>query len=295
VSLRFRVGEAIRSHALWAPGDAVAVAVSGGADSVALLDLLVATAGWHRAALSVVTVDHGLREGSASDADYVQSLALGYGLRCHRERVTPDGPSEAALRDARHAVFDALPAQWIATGHHRGDQAETVLLRLIRGTSTAGLAGLRWRSGRRVRPLLDTDPAELRAYLGERRIAWRVDPTNAELGPDRNKIRHQVLPLLQAMRPGCDRAIARTAARLAEESSYLEAAATAEDPGDHWASSWIASAPVALLRILVLRRDPTLDAAGVDRVIAAIEAGRPLVVGAWELHPGPGGGSWVRR
>jgi hypothetical protein len=97
------VGEAIRDHKLWAPGETVALAVSGGADSVALLDLVVSTAGWHRGVLSVVTVDHGTREGSAADADYVASLAFGYGLACHRVRVAPTGTS-ASLNEAPEII-----------------------------------------------------------------------------------------------------------------------------------------------------------------------------------------------
>ncbi len=294
MSLWLRVGEAVRRHRLWSPGDRVAVAVSGGADSVALLDLLVATAGLHGGVLSVVTVDHGLRDGSAEDAETVVGLAATYGLACHRERVRPVGRSEAALRAARHAVFDALAVDRVATGHHRADQVETVLLRLIRGSSTLGLGGLRWRRDRLVRPLLDTDPRALRAHLRARGIPWREDPTNAQLDRDRNRLRHEVVPVLERIRPGSDKTIARTAARLAEESAWMEEAATAADPGDHWASSWMRDAPAALVRRLVLRRDPTQDAAAVDRLLTSIRAGRPMRWGAWEVHPAHAGCRWVR-
>ncbi|MBA2322199.1 MAG: tRNA lysidine(34) synthetase TilS, partial [Deltaproteobacteria bacterium] len=272
----------------------VAVAVSGGADSVALLDLLVSTAGWHGAALSVVTVDHGTREDSARDADFVVALAEGYGLACHRERVSAASRSEAALRAARHAVFAALDVERVATAHHRRDQVETVLLRLIRGTATTGLAGMRWQSGRLVRPLLDTEPDRLRAHLRERGGTWREDPSNAEPGADRNRIRHEVLPVLRSIRPGAEAAVARTAARLSEESEWLERVASDQDPGDLWPSAWLAGAHPALVRTLIRRRDPDLDTNGVEAALSSIRSGRPARVGRWEGKPGPEGVGWVR-
>ncbi len=276
--LRHRIGAAIRDRALWTPGSRVAVAVSGGLDSVVLLDLLLDTRAWHGAALSLVTVDHGVREGSSSDADFVEDLAAKHALPCTRTALALGSASEAGMRDARRAVFDALDVDHVATAHHRDDQVETVLLRLLRGSSSAGLAGIRWTTGRMVRPLLGTSRPEIADHALERGLAWREDPTNAALDAERNRVRHVLVPALDAVREGSRDAIARTAERLAEDDAALAELARRSDPGDLWSWDALAAAPDALVRRWLLVRAPAAGSSDVDAALAAVRRKAPATL-----------------
>jgi tRNA(Ile)-lysidine synthase len=135
------------------------------------------------------------------------------------------GP-EAAARAARYGVLwpaaDELGCAWLATGHTLDDQAETVLLQLLRGAGPDGLAGMAVRAGRLLRPLLGARRTQTRAACAAVGLAWREDPTNAEDGPLRNRVRTQLLPLLEDLRPGATRTLARTAALAADERDWLE-------------------------------------------------------------------------
>lgn len=288
--LRHRVLEAIRRHALWSPGDRVAVAVSGGLDSVCLLDLLLVTQRHHGAVLSVVTVDHGLRPTSADDAAFVEQLA--HPLPVIRANLALGTASEAESRAARYAVLAALDVDRVALAHHRDDLAETVLLHLLRGTGTLGLAGVRWRRDRYVRPLLDTSRAELAAWAAARSLEWREDETNRDRSLLRNRLRHEVLPSLEDLRPGATRALARSARIAAADAEALDRLADA-DPhtisSDCWPTVWVASAPEAVVRRALLRAAPELGSRSLDAVISAATRGRgrvPLPGGrAFEVDP----------
>ncbi|HEY6224842.1 MAG TPA: tRNA lysidine(34) synthetase TilS, partial [Gemmatimonadales bacterium] len=191
-----------RRRLLAGPGTAL-VAVSGGADSVALLDLLAGVAGERRLQLIVAHVDHGIQEGSGRVAAQVGALARRYGLPC--EVVTLElgsGASETVARSARYAWFEAtrkrLRADWIVTAHHQDDQVETVLLRALRGSAPAGLAGMasRTRSGV-IRPLLGFTHAELVAYARERGLEYHEDPANQDPRHLRSWLRSDLLPVLE--------------------------------------------------------------------------------------------------
>lgn len=297
--LRHRVLAAIADRALWSPGDRVAVAVSGGRDSVALLDLLVSTAGAHGGRLEVVTVDHGIRPGSDADAEFVVALAGSVGLPVTRRDLGlgPD-TSEVAARDARHAVFAALPVDRVALAHHRDDQAETVLLHLLRGSGTHGAAGMAWRRDRIVRPLLGCSRDELAAWAVDRGLAWREDPTNADPGFLRNALRLEVLPRLEAARPGAAEALARSAALLADDDAWLDALVDAEPlaapSARGFVASWVAEAPAGLVARALRRVDPGLGAAQVQALRAFARKGSGVVEitreAAWIVRDG-----WVGR
>jgi tRNA(Ile)-lysidine synthase len=214
-------------------GDGVAVAVSGGADSLALLHALRVLAGPRRWRLAVLTVDHGLRPGSAADAAFVADHAKSLGLPVRVLTLTPGdleahqaAGGEGAARAARYAALwraaDDLGCRWLATGHTLDDQAETVLLQLLRGAGPDGLAGMPVRSGRLLRPLLAVRRSETRVCCAATALAWREDPTNATDGPLRNRVRHHLLPLLEQLRPGATRTLARTAALAADERTWLD-------------------------------------------------------------------------
>jgi len=183
------------------PGTAL-VAVSGGADSVALLDLLHAVAPEHGLVLVVAHADHQIQPGSDTVARQVRDLAARYGLAFELGELGlgPDA-TETAARRARYAwlgdVKRRVGARYVVTAHHRDDQAETILLRVLKGSAPAGLAGIPARArGGTVRPLLPFTKAELAAYVAERALPAHDDPANRDPRHLRSWLRVALLPLL---------------------------------------------------------------------------------------------------
>jgi tRNA(Ile)-lysidine synthase len=276
MSLHLTVAEAIVARRLWAPGEAVVVAVSGGMDSVGLLELLVASRGVHRGALSVRTIDHGQRSRSADDAAFVAELAARHGLPCEVARLAlPPGASEAAMRRARYAALEAGAVDVVALAHHREDQAETALLGWLRGSGTRGMAGMAWRVGRRVRPLLATPRADVRAWLVARGVGWREDPSNDDPRFLRNRVRRELLPLAEALRRGAVEGLARGAGLAAEDDALLETlSAAAEQRDGPWLrAAWVADGPSPLVRRALLRDWPEATAAQLDALVVAARRG----------------------
>jgi tRNA(Ile)-lysidine synthase len=220
-----RVLATISRYGMFQPGQYVGVAVSGGADSVALLHILVDLAPALDIRLAVLHLDHMLRgEESAADAVFVRDLADKLGLRSHScqtdvaQRAAQTGDNlEQAARSARYEFFGQFLASGelhrIALGHTRSDQAETVLFRFLRGAGTAGLAGVRPVTGTGfVRPLIETDRAAIEVYLRDRGIRWHEDSTNRSTDFARNRIRHELLPqLTRGWNPSLPETLARTA------------------------------------------------------------------------------------
>jgi tRNA(Ile)-lysidine synthase len=240
----------------------VTCAVSGGADSLALLVLAVA-AGCRTTA---VHVDHGLRPGSETEAELVARAAtrVGAGFRAEAVRVRSGPNLEARARQARYSV---LPPD-VLTGHTADDQAETVLLNLLRGAGLDGLAGM--RPGVR-RPLLGLRRRETEALCRAEGLTPLVDPSNADPSFRRNRVRHELLPLCDALAERDVAAvIARQAGLLREEADLLDQLAAALDPTD---AAVLAAAPPALAR-RALRRwlggDHPPDSATVERVLAVV-------------------------
>ena len=264
------------------PGTELQCAVSGGADSLALLVLATAAG----CAVTAIHVDHGLRADSALEADVVSDAAkrFGAGFRSERVEVAPGPNLEARARTVRYAV---LPAG-TCTGHTADDRAETVLLNLLRGSGLEGLTGIR-RSPRR--PILDLRRSETQALCAAVGLTPVDDPSNADPVHRRNRVRHEVLPLLADV---SDRdpvpVLCRQADLLADEADLLAGLAADLDPRDARA---LAGAPPSLARVAVRRwLRPAGDghppsAAAVERVL---EVARGAAV-ATEL---PGGWS-VRR
>jgi tRNA(Ile)-lysidine synthase len=224
----------IRVHSLFNVGDTVVVAVSGGADSVALLDILVSLKEF-RLNLIVAHLNHSLRGGESDDDEtFVSELAARYGLPCEigRDDVRSLGRQEKlsleeAGRVARYAFLDQVAdrhqANAIAVAHHADDQAETVLMRLLRGAGTAGLAGMTPKSrGRVIRPLLGVTRSEIEAYLRSRGIAFRSDSSNADPTFLRNRIRHELIPYLATYNPSVRDRLVTMAGVLAADEELLE-------------------------------------------------------------------------
>ena len=193
-----------RARLLTKPGSAL-VAVSGGVDSVALLDLLAATAPERHIALIVGHVDHGIAPNSAAVAEGVRALATQFQLAFELGTLQPAlGPaaSETAARRARYAWLRETQRRtgscYLVTAHHRDDQIETVLLRFLHGSGPAGLAGIPVRSrGGLVRPLLPFTRVELEAHCAARGLTWHRDPANLDPRHLRSWVRTELLPLLE--------------------------------------------------------------------------------------------------
>jgi tRNA(Ile)-lysidine synthase len=199
------------------------VAVSGGLDSVVLLNLL-RFAATQRAELVVAHFDHRMRPGSGEDAEWVSGLAHGWGLDVRVGTAAAPLRSEADARDARYRFLEDVRAEvaaaLVVTAHHADDQAETVLFRILRGTGRAGLVGIPARRGHYFRPLLGFWRTELEAYARRVRLAWREDPTNVSLHYARNALRHRVVPDIEELvAPGARRALVRLAALAREDEA----------------------------------------------------------------------------
>jgi tRNA(Ile)-lysidine synthase len=267
-------------------GTSINCAVSGGPDSLALL-VLATAAGCD---VTAVHVDHGIRPGSEKEAELVAAAAERYGARFRSERVTVfPGPNlQARARAARYGV---LPAD-VFTGHTCDDQAETVILNLLRGAGRPGLAGI--RRGQR-RPLLDLRRRETIALCAAEGLTPLDDPTNADPLHRRTRVRREVIPLLDDV---ADRDVVPIIARVAElmgsESDLLDRLASSLDPTDIGALS---DAEPAIARRAVrawlwrgMGGDHPVDLAAVDRVlgVARQEATAAEVQGGWRVFRSEG-------
>lgn len=223
-------------------GRRVLLAVSGGRDSCVLLDLFLARQAVHGLELVVAHVHHGLRGADADrDAEHVASLARAAALPFALARIDPDsvrrgGPSRARptleeaartlRREALLRIADERGCTAIATAHHAGDQAETLLLRLLRGTGPDGLAGMRPRSddGRFIKPLLALSPAALEHWAKTRALVWHEDASNADPRFERNRVRSELLPMLASrFNPRVLRALADLAEAARTDREWMDA------------------------------------------------------------------------
>jgi tRNA(Ile)-lysidine synthase len=217
----------------------IVLAVSGGPDSMAMLhgaSRLVARSD-RRWQLRVAHLDHALRPESATDAMFVTDAALALDLPCEVRRTDvsalarAEGRSlEDAAREARYRFLELVAAgdALIATAHTADDAAETVLLNLLRGSGLAGARGIPGTRGRIVRPLLAERRAELRLLLDEAGIGYRLDPSNADPAHLRNRVRGELLPLLEQLRPGAVERIGAFARLAADDNGLLDELAAAE-------------------------------------------------------------------
>jgi tRNA(Ile)-lysidine synthase len=271
----------MRRHAMLAGGERVLVAVSGGADSVALLRVLLSLSATLRLSLHVAHVDHRLRPDAGDHAAFVRRL----GTRCDLPVtiVTVDVPRGGSLEDgarqARYAALERLASEVgaarIAVGHTADDQAETVLMRVLQGAGARGLAGIPPVRGRIVRPLIEMRRAVIVAMLHSLGQDWREDPSNDDRRFLRNRLRHDVLPLLAANAPDVVDALCRTARLARETVEALESAASSALARLGTRGTDDVSLPLAALRAL-----PRQVAADVLRQ-AADAIGRRTPLRAW--------------
>ncbi|GAC1341026.1 MAG: hypothetical protein NVSMB29_10830 [Candidatus Dormibacteria bacterium] len=209
--LRRAVARAIDRSGVLRSGEAVLVACSGGPDSVALLDVLVRLAPPRRLSLAVAHVDHGLRPGSGAEAEVPAGMAAAAGIPFYRLRVSVTGPGspQENARRARHAALVGCAAEAgaevVALGHTADDQAETVLMRILRGSDPRGLPAMGGRENGLARPLLAVWRADVEAYCAARRLDVVSDPSNHDRRYLRTRVRHELLPALEAAFPGARR------------------------------------------------------------------------------------------
>jgi tRNA(Ile)-lysidine synthase len=263
-------------------GQRVAAAVSGGADSVALAWWLHNFATRPAPVITLVGlihVNHGLR-GAASDADqqWCRQLAGQLGVPIDITTalvdVRPGRSPESAARRARYAAFGEaagrLGATVVCTAHTADDQAETVLLRLLRGAGLRGVSGIRAGQPGVVRPLLDCRRADLRAFLRHRGHTWCEDASNNDVSIPRNLVRHELLPVIERVAEGGVDALARFAAYAADDERWLEQAAATQVPA--------ARAPdgtVVFDRIVLTGAPPPLARRAIRRAAEAVSPETP--------------------
>ncbi len=226
-----RVVETIRRRRLFEPGHRLLVAVSGGPDSVALLALLHELAPSWKLALSAAHFNYGLRgQESDEDAEFVADLCRRWRIELTIRRLAipvRGGSVQERARVARYQALEeigkSLGVDRIAVGHTADDQAETVLMWMLRGAGTAGLGGIPpIRQGLFVRPLLDVTRADILAYLGARHLTYRVDSSNARAVYFRNRIRQELLPVVTRLAPRAVEALGRLAEVLREDNACLD-------------------------------------------------------------------------
>ncbi len=302
----------IRSHKLVGPGDKVLLALSGGADSTALLCLFLEIRPRLDLELAVAHLNHQLRgEESETDALFVQSLASRYHLPCVVENLAPPdgskrGNREAWAREQRYRflerVGDSLGVQRIALGHTQNDQAETILLRLLRGSGSLGLAAIPIsRNKRFIRPLLSIKREDLRTYLRSRHVPWREDSSNQNTRFTRNRVRHELIPWLEKVfNPRIVEVLAGTAENLRGDVDSLdwlvaELAGRQADKSEGrlgWRRSWLNTLPPGLKRNLVRHAFRCLDSGKpvlkkhVDAVLELLEdhkSGKSVRLGRVEV------------
>lgn len=235
-----KVHQAIRARDLLRPGDGVVVAVSGGPDSVALLSCLVALSSRWNWDLSIGHVNHGLRGAeSEGDADFVGKLGNHFGIPVSIREVRLKKQDaqfakqslQAYAREARYHALETILQERnstkLAMGHTADDQAETVLMWMLRGSGTGGLSGIPPKRGERiVRPFLEMSRNDILAYLEQRQLTYRMDSSNSQPCYLRNRLRQDLIPHLKEYSPGLVSVLSRQAEIIRDDHAYLEILAT---------------------------------------------------------------------
>lgn len=283
------------------------LAFSGGLDSMVLLHRLV-TASQQASfpALTALHVQHGLHPDASRWASHCEQVCADLGIGCRVLPVTVDTGGkhsiEMAAREARYAAFESClgPGDVLWMAHHQDDQAETMLMRLLRGTGPAGLAGMPYEralgQAAVVRPLLDTPRSDLEAYARHHQLTWVEDPSNQSLQMDRNFLRHEVFPLLAVRWPGYREGLSRTSHWLREqtriEAQALEALLVTRQACDRYGAylvleglgDWLPGLRQALLRhwlaALGLAMPAAAQLASLDRDVVVA---RQDAIGQWLL------------
>ena len=224
--------QTIEKHGLIQPGERVYVALSGGMDSMALLHALNCAKDVLSIQLEALHYNHAIRPESREEAEFVAGVCQTMGIPLTMETWDRGGqgnPSEARAREARYGFF-AKAAQarpgLVATAHHQKDQAETILLHLLRGSALRGLGGMPIRRGIYIRPLLETAKERIEDYIIKEGICYRQDASNDSGDYLRNRVRHELLPLLKRdFSPRIEESLIRNGRVLAQDEAWLSSRA----------------------------------------------------------------------
>ncbi len=258
------VRDTIARHQMIPRDSVVVVGVSGGPDSVALLHVLhMLSQDWN---FRIVAghLDHGLRPDAEDDAKFVQDMAEGLGILSVveqvdvREKAARCGVSvEEAGRRERYAFFERVRSECkaaaIATAHHRDDALETFFLRVLRGSSHAGLHGIPVKRGHIIRPLITATRTEILSFLHERHLPFRIDQTNLAVDTDRNFIRNRLFPLIGERFPGFRAPVERSMGLIAQEDAFL-----AHEAMNLYAGSVVACGDELNISLKRMLRGPTV-------------------------------------
>ena len=265
-------------------GSGVIVAASGGADSTALALVAAAVAPRGDWRVRLVTVDHGLRPEADADAAFVERLAAWLGLPVdrHAPRIARGAGLAARARRARYEALLRSAAEHgaaaVLLAHHAEDQFETVLMRLVRGAGPRSAGGM---PGRRrlapgvslVRPFIERSRVELRSLLKAAGVPWREDASNADRSKPRGRLRHEVLPVLESMRPGAAVRASRAARRVRSAAAMLRARARRLLQGDGpWSRATLRRASREALALAIRLRCARGSEATIERAVEAIRA-----------------------
>ena len=256
--LKRQVEKIMRSQSMVKAGDRLTVALSGGRDSICLLHLLKELQPIFQYQLEAVHVHHGLRPEADADAAFCEKVCNEWQVPLSvfrvdvKERVTDTGESiEEAARNLRYQVLQSSGADRIALAHHQQDQAETVLLALLRGSGLTGLCGMQEVRSPFIRPLLTIPPEMIVDYCKQNDLLYVTDASNQDTAFRRNRIRHELLPILQQFyNPQVVKVLAQTASHLQQEEAYLEAQVPPLPEGD-LSVSWLLGFPIGMQQRII--------------------------------------------
>ncbi len=286
------VKEMLRQYVPDIKGSRVTVALSGGADSVALCHFLASNAAALEITVAAAHLNHALR-GKESDADeaFVREFCIGLGVPLVCERLAPDGqhPSEAHLRQRRYEfLWRAAGDGFLATAHTLTDSCETLLLHLARGTRLGGLRGIAARQEKLIRPMLELTRADVEEYCVRQKLTWVQDSSNASLLYARNRVRHGAMPALRSVNPEAEAAMGALMQEAGELYAYLSEQAqtlleraaleplSRESGTQVWDASLLAAAPDVVLRHMLaqlLAPYGDCSAARIALAVACIRSG----------------------
>lgn len=289
-----KVQENIFRYQLFPRGAKIVAGVSGGPDSVCLLDALYKLKNKYNLEIIVAHVNYGLRgKDSELDEKLVRSLAKKYSLSIEIKKIPntkcqiPVTKSEDHLRNIRYDFFEkirkARKADAIAVGHNLNDQAETVLMRILRGTGLRGLGAIKFKNGNIIRPLLNIPRKEILAHLRKNKVPFRIDKTNLSLNFTRNKIRNQLVPRLEKeFNPNIQEVLFKLSQSIADDYDFI----------NRFSKEWLAENKVLriskinnlhpavqkeVLRLAIEKHNPNLreiESAHIEEILKIIRSGK---------------------